>query len=174
MPTVSNTSPLIWLSKIGKLSLLKNLFGEVIVSQETYREAVEAGLKDGYSDALVIKEACEHGWIKVETLSEEQLATCQKVMQQTFELHGGEVQAVMLAREFGKDALLLMDDSAGRAFAEAWGLKVRGTISVILEALRRGMLDKTGVKETLLVLVQKGFRVEPKFLGRILEEIEKQ
>jgi predicted nucleic acid-binding protein len=131
-------------------------------------------LKDGYSDALVIKEACEQGWIKVETLNDEQLAVCQKVMQQTSELHGGEVQAVMLAREFGKDALVLMDDSAGRAFAEALGLKVRGSLYVILEALCRGMLDKAEAKETLLVLVQKGFRIEPKFLARVLESIEKQ
>jgi uncharacterized protein len=174
MPTVSNTSPLIWLSKVGKLSLLKSLFGEVVISEETYREAVEVGLKEGYSDALVIKEACEKGWVKVKALNDKQLETCQKVMQQTFELHGGEVQAVMLAREAGKDVLLLMDDSAGRAFAEAWGLKVRGTLYVILAALRVGLLGKTEVKETVLVLVQKGFRVEPKFLARILAEIEKQ
>jgi Predicted nucleic acid-binding protein, contains PIN domain len=172
MPTVSNTSPLIWLSKVGKLNLLKSLFGEIIISQETYREAVEVGLKESYSDALVIKEACEQGWINVKCLDDKQLASCQKMMQQTFELHGGEVQAVMLAREFDRDALLLMDDSAGRAFAEAWGLKVRGTLFVILDAIRRGMLGKAEAKETLLILVQKGFRVEPKFLARVLAEIE--
>lgn len=174
MPTVSNTSPLIWLSKVGKLKLLKSLFGEIVISEETYREAVEVALKEGYSDASVIKEACEENWIIIKALNTEQLATCHKVMQQTFELHGGEVQAVMLAREFGKDVRLLMDDSAGRAFAEAWGLKVKGTLYVILEALRRGLLDKAEAKETLLSLVQKGFRVEPKFLARVLSEIEKQ
>ncbi len=52
------------------------------------------------------------------------------------------------------------------------GLKVRGTLFVILDAIRRGMLGKAEAKETLLILVQKGFRVEPKFLARVLAEIE--
>jgi predicted nucleic acid-binding protein len=172
MPTVSNTSPLIWLSKVGKLNLLKTVFGEVTISKETYREAVEAGLREGYSDALVIKEACEQGWIIVRALNEKQLVTCQKIIEQTFELHGGEVQAVVLAREADKDVLLLMDDSAGRAFAEAWGLKVRGVLHVILSSLRLGLLDRLEAKEVVLSLVQKGFRIEPKFLARVLSEIE--
>ena len=173
MPTVSNTSPLIWLAKVGKLHLLKTLFGEVIIAQESYREAVEVGLKESFSDALVIKEACEQGWITIKPLNENQLAACQKIMQQAFELHGGEVQAIMLARYMGKDTPLLMDDSAGRAFAEAWGLKVRGILYVVLASLRNGGLSKVEAKELVLVLVRKGFRIEPKFLARVLEEIDK-
>jgi uncharacterized protein len=172
VPTVSNTSPLIWLAKIGKLNLLKQLFGEVIISQECYREAVEVGIIDGFSDALVIKEACEHGWLKVSSLNKNQLVTCQKIMQQTFELHSGEVAAIMLARGMSKDVLLLMDDSAGRAFAEAWGLKVRGVLFVLLLSLRTGVLGKVEVRSLVLSLVQKGFRVEPKLLARVLAEIE--
>ena len=80
MPTVSNTSPLIWLAKIGRLNLLKELFGEVFVSEESYQEAVEKGLEAGFSDAIVIKDACEQGWIKVVSLDEKQLATCQNIM----------------------------------------------------------------------------------------------
>jgi predicted nucleic acid-binding protein len=173
MPTISNTSPLIWLAKAGKLNLLKKLFGEVIISQESYREAVEVGLKEGFSDALVIKEACDQGWITVKPLNMEQAAACQKVMELSFELHRGEVAAIMLARDFGKDVLLLMDDSSGRAFAEAWGLKARGVLYVILSSLRSGMLDKAEAKETVLSLVRNGFRIEPKFLARVIEEIDR-
>ena len=52
MPIVSNTSPLIWLSKIGKITLLKKLFDEVIIPKEVYKEAVERGLQEGFSDVL--------------------------------------------------------------------------------------------------------------------------
>jgi uncharacterized protein len=172
MPTVSNTSPLIWLAKIGKLNLLKELFNEVIITQESYNEAVQVGIAQGFSDALVIKEACEQGWIKVNSLNEKQLESCKKIMQQAFELHSGEVAAIMLARDKGKDVLLLMDDSAGRAFAEAWGLKVRGVLFVLLFSFRSGVLSKVEVRSLVLSLVQKGFRVEPKFLARVLAEIE--
>lgn len=172
--TVSNTSPLIWLAKIGKLNLLKELFGEVVISEESYKEAVEKGLEEGFSDALVIKDAYEQRWIKVKTLNKNQTAVCEKIMQHSFELHNGEVQAIVLTREAGKDALLLMDDSSGRAFAEAWGLKVKGVLYIIIAALRNELLDKAEAKETVLTLVKKGFRIEPKVLARFLEEIEKQ
>ncbi len=174
MPTVSNTSPLIWLAKIGKLDLLKELFGEVHISEESYKEAVEKGLEEGFSDALVIKDACEQSWIKVKPLDKNQTLLCEKIMQHSFELHKGEVQAIVLARETGKDTLLLMDDSSGRAFAEAWGLKVKGVLYVLMTALRNGLLGKAEAKETVLTLVKKGFRIEPKVLARFLEEIEKQ
>jgi predicted nucleic acid-binding protein len=68
--------------------------------------------------------------------------------------------------------LLLMDESCGRAFAEAWGLRVKGALHVILKALREELLDKDGAREAVLQLVEKGFRIEPRLLARILKEIE--
>lgn len=41
MPIVSNTSPLIWLSKVGRIKLLKKLFGEVIIPEEVYIDCRE-------------------------------------------------------------------------------------------------------------------------------------
>jgi predicted nucleic acid-binding protein len=93
-------------------------------------------------------------------------------MRQSFELHVGEVQAIVLAREIGKDTLLLMDDSSGRAFAESWGLKVKGVLYVIMTALRNDLSDKAEAKERVLNLVGRGFRIEPKFLAKIIQEIE--
>ena len=76
----------------------------------------------------------------------------------------------MLSRSLG--ALLLMDESSGRAFAEAWSLKVKGTLYVIMRALREELLDKTKSKEIVFGLVKKGFRIDPKLLARIVMEIE--
>ena len=170
MPIVSNTSPLIWLSKIGKIALLKRLFGEVIISEEVYKEAVERGLQEGFSDALAIKECIEQGWIKVSKLDERKIKLCQKMMEYAFEIHLGEAQAIILARGLG--VLLLMDESSGRAFAETLGLKVRGTLYVIMKALREKVLNSAEAKEIVLALVSKGFRIEPKLLARVLREIE--
>jgi predicted nucleic acid-binding protein len=170
LPAVSNTSPLIWLSKIGRISLLKELFGEVVIPEEVYKEAVERGLQEGFSDALVIKDAVDQGWIKISKLDKNETLLCQKIMKHAFEIHRGEAQAIVLAQRVR--SLLLIDESSGRAFAEAWGLKVKGTIYVILSALRQGSLDCVEAKETLLTLVDKGFRIEPCFLARIIRELE--
>lgn len=173
MPTVCNTSPLIWLSKIGKLGLLKDLFNEIHIPDEVYRETVERGLEEGFVDALIVREAIDQGWIKISHLERNDITLCQKIMKHAFEIHAGEAQAIVLARKVGKDALLLMDESSGRAFAEAWGLKVKGVFYVIMTALRRELLDKDDAKETVLTLVSKGFRIEPKLLARIIREIDK-
>ena len=170
MPIVSNTSPLIWLSKVGRITLLKKLFGEVIIPEEVYKEAVERGLQEGFSDALAIKECVDQGWIKISKLNERELKLCQKMMEHAFEIHLGEAQAIILARGLG--VLLLMDESSGRAFAETLGLRVRGTLYVVMKALREKLLDRVEAKEIVLALVSKGFRIEPKLLARILREIE--
>jgi predicted nucleic acid-binding protein len=170
LPVVSNTSPLIWLSKIGRILLLKELFGEAIIPEEVYKEAVERGLQEGFSDALVLREAVDDGWIKISKLNKREVALCRKIMEHAFEIHLGEAQAIILARRI--DLLLLIDESSGRAFAEAWGLKAKGTLYVILNALRSGFMNSSEAKETVLSLVGKGFRIEPSLLARIIREIE--
>ena len=173
MPVViSDTSPLIWLSKIGKLTLLRDLFNEILIPEEVYREAVERGLQEGFSDALVIKEGVDKGWIKISRLDENEVALCQKITEHAFELHLGEAQAIVLARKTGMGTLLLIDESSGRAFAEAWGLKAKGVLYVIMAALRCDLLDNVEAKETVLTLVRKGFRIEPQLLARIIREID--
>lgn len=171
MPVISDTSPLIWLAKVGKITLLKDLFGEVIIPQEVYIEAVEKGLQGGFTDAQTIKECINEGWIKLSKLNIKDQSILQKISEHSFEIHSGEAQAIVLAREM--KLLLLMDESAGRAFAQAWGLKVKGTIYVIISALRKGLISETEAKETVLTMVTKGFRLEPTLLARLIIEIEK-
>jgi len=172
LPTVSDSSPLIWISKIGKLPILKSLFHEILIPQEVYNEAVKRGLEEKFSDALVIREGIELGWIRIMQLEEQEFTVCQKIAEDAFEMHVGEAQAIVLARKIGKDALLLMDESSGRAFAEALGLKVRGVLYVVMTALRAELLDKLEAKELVLTLVNKGFRIEPRLLARIIREID--
>ena len=170
MPVISDTSPLIWLAKVGKITLLKDLFVEVIIPQEVYIEAVEKGLQSGFTDALTIKECINEGRIKLSKLNSKDQSILQKISEYAFEIHSGEAQAIVLAREM--KLLLLMDESAGRAFAEAWGLKVKGTIYVIISALRKSLISETQAKETVLTMVTKGFRIEPTLLARLIIKIE--
>ena len=172
MPAVSNTSPLIWLSKIGKLDLLRELFDEILIPEGVYQEAVEIGLQEGFSDSLIIKEAVDQGWIKITILNEKEVELCKKILNHAFELHMGEAQAIVLARRTVKMTLLLIDESSARAFAETWGLKVKGVVYVLMTSLRCGLLNKEEAKEAILTLVRKGFRIEPKLMARIISEID--
>ena len=63
MIVISNATPLIYLAKIDKLHLLRDLFEHVIIPEEVYKEVVITGLKYGYFDAQTVKSAIEEGWI---------------------------------------------------------------------------------------------------------------
>jgi len=67
---VSNTSPLIYLAKIGKLELLKVLFKEIVIPKQVYDEIME-GKDENYLDALFIEAEIKKGWIIInETIIE--------------------------------------------------------------------------------------------------------
>ena len=112
----------------------------------------------------------DKGWIRIWRLDEREIELSRKLTEKAFEIHFEEAQAIVLARKI--NALLLIDESSGRALAEALGLKVKGTIYVIMRAVREKLLRRTEAKEIVLTLVNKGFRIEPRLLARILREIE--
>jgi predicted nucleic acid-binding protein len=170
LPAVCNSSPLMWLSKAGRLALLKHLYGRVIIPEEVYRETVEKGLAEGFTEALVVKEAVEEGWAEVSALAEADRELCRRTVEHAPEIHTGEAQAIMIARKTGLP--LLMDEASGRSLAETFGLKVNGTAYVIFKGLEEGCLKREETIETVLRLVEKGFRIEPGLLSRILRAIE--
>ena len=53
----SDASPLICLAKVGKLYLLREIFGEVVIEEEVKQETIERGKEEGAPDALVIEDA---------------------------------------------------------------------------------------------------------------------
>ncbi|MEX2168749.1 MAG: hypothetical protein WD851_05540 [Pirellulales bacterium] len=58
----------------------------------------------------------------------------------TLSLDAGERDAIALTLELSAD-LILLDEKQGRKAAQANGLKVAGTLAVILDAATRGLFD---------------------------------
>ena len=48
MIIISNASTLIYLAKVNRLHLLKDLFKKVIIPMEVYEEVIIRGIKDGF------------------------------------------------------------------------------------------------------------------------------
>jgi uncharacterized protein len=63
-------------------------------------------------------------------------------------LDDGEREAIALALELGAD-FLLMDERKGRSAAKMHGLKVAGTLAVILDGASRQMFDGMKALEDL-------------------------
>ncbi len=71
-------------------------------------------------------------------------------------LDPGESSAIALAIEL-EDCLLILDDMKGRKFAESMGIAITGTLGVVIEAKKSGIIPS--VKEVLDEIRQTNFRL---------------
>lgn len=122
---IVNSTPIIVLCNIGLLDILKALYAEICIPEAVYREVTE---KDD-SACQVLKTALN--WIHVEKIANQSDKKMYKA-----KLHDGEVEVMILAQEGTADDLVVIDDNAAKKTAKYLGLKVTGTIGVLLKAKR--------------------------------------
>jgi len=125
---VSNASVLIALAKLGMLYLLEKLFRTITVPTVVFAEVTRDIKKPG---AKILKEA---EWITVIEPSNKALVN----MLLDF-LDEGEANAIELAREINAD-LVLLDEKEARRIARRLGLKILGTLGILILAKRKGHL----------------------------------
>lgn len=155
---VSNSSPIIHLAKIGKIELLKEYFQIITISEIVYSEYIVEG-KDR-REVELIKNA---DWIKVLQLKDRNLV---RLLQSS--LDNGESEAIALSLEIGAD-LILLDDSDAREKARLYGLKITGTIGILLRAKIDGKI--VSLKEELKRLKETGFWISDKLEASLLKEV---
>ena len=164
MKVFSNSSPIMYLAKIEKLSLLKELFSKIIIPKEVYEEVVEKGKEGGFLDSLRVEKAVKEGWIKINKENRE--------MEYFREIGTGESALISLAKKEKAD-LVLIDDASARIIAESFGLNVKGTLYVLLLGCKNGILNKKEVKELIKRLIDAGFRISAEIYTDILDKVEK-
>ena len=163
---ISNSSPLIYLAKIQKLELLRNLFKEIIIPKEVYNE-VSKGKEEKYIDAFIIERAATNGWIKVK-----EVGIDKEIERFASEIDLGEVAVISLAKKLNP-SLILIDDASGRAIAESFGFNAKGTLYVLLKAYKKKLINKKEIKELVNKLIFSGFRVSQEIYIKLMEQIDK-
>ena len=120
---------------IGRLDLLKTLFGSVIIPSTVMMEVVDRGKEAGKADAFLIEGEIENGWIVVEDPGDsvEDIADSAGI-------DAGEAEAIMLAGS--RQCPVLIDDLAARRFAAGLGLTVTGSIGVVVRAVKVGLISR--------------------------------
>ena len=159
---VSNATPLIYLAKVGKLELLK-IFGEVYIPEEVKVEVVDKGKALGKPDSYAIEKATKEGWIKVLKVEPIDIP---------IKLHSGEVAVLSLAKKLGiKD--VLVDEKPARFAAKLLNLKPRGTLFVLLKALKEEVIDFDEFIDTLNEMVRQGFRLREEVVIEAIKEAKR-
>jgi predicted nucleic acid-binding protein len=155
MVVVSNSTPLIALSKIGLFYLLEEYFGEVVIPNEVYEEVVTRG-----GDLFGAKEVSNSKWVTI-IKPKNRLA----IDSLSMHLGKGEAEAIILAKE--KNTLLIIDDKDGRTMAANLGIPVTGTVGLLKLASEDGKID---LKKTLEELVAMGFRLSKSEYEKIIAD----
>ncbi len=128
MIVVGDTGPLNYLLLIGEVDVLTSLFSRVVTPQAVAAELASARAPE------VVRRWVENspGWLDIhpDPADDGTLST----------LDSGERSAIALALLI-QATHILMDDLDGRIEAERRNLKVTGTLGILVEGHRRGLLD---------------------------------
>jgi len=160
MPVVSNTSPLLNLAIIGRLSLLREQFGEIWIPPAVLEE-LRVG--EDLPGSQAVREAIKTGWLRVEGVKDRPFV---QVLQR--DLDRGEAEAIALALQVNAEWTLL-DEREGRRVAKSLGLKVTGVMGILIRARREGRLSS--LQEAMEELREKaGFHIRAELIADILRE----
>ena len=130
MIVVSDSGPLIVLSKLELVFILQKMFGKVVLPQEVWKEVVERGRGKPGSDTVA-----KAKWIEVRKIEELSVDVLCR------EIEKGEAEAIVLAKRINA-GLLLIDEKIPRQIAKSIGLNVVGSLGLIQMATSKGMLKE--------------------------------
>jgi predicted nucleic acid-binding protein len=165
---VFNSTPLIYLTKVGLSKVLENLKGEKVTSPEVKREVVDEGKRKGVPDAVVLEELFGSKVFRVvEPKDKEFLSRLLK----TRGLHVTDAEVLALAKEL--NGLVVVDDEVARKTAKVYGIEYVGTPYVLVRAVLEGLVAKERVKQAVNEMISAGWRCSVETYARIMEVLEK-
>ncbi len=144
---ITNTSCLIVLEKINKLFLLEELYKTIYTTKEVEKEFGKSF----------------NPWIKVRTLNNDNMYKFLK-----YNLDDGEASVISLALEI-TDPLQILDDLKARKIAQILGLKVTGTIGVLIKAKQNNLIQS--FRPLLEQIISNRFRISDKLKDQILKYV---
>jgi len=150
---VSNSSPLIVFSKIGRLSLLEEIFNEVYIPKAVFEEVTK-----GKKGTEIVK----NKWIKVKQVKDKDFAEYLSKI-----IGKGEAEAIILAKEC--NSKLLIDDAEGRKHAKLLNLKFMGSLGLLKLAKKRGLIESVG--EVIEEMKNESFYIDEGLITALLESM---
>jgi uncharacterized protein len=143
-PAVTNSTCLIGLERIQRLDILPQVFSPSTIPPAVQTEVGITAI-----------------WLTVIAIQNQAVATTLKT-----QVDDGEAEAIALALESG-DVFIILDDLNARRVAIQLGLKVIGTVGMLLRAKQQGILSE--IKPLLISLNQADFRVSESIIQKALQ-----
>jgi len=151
---IADSSPLISLALIGKLSILEQMYREICVPTAVHEEVIR-------SDKPCSRELKQ--FLNGKTKSVNNTMAVDILLS---DIGVGEAEVIVLALEH-QPAMILIDDLKARKFAKMKGLNMIGTLGILLKAKREGLI--TELKPLLTELVSNNIRISTRIIEMTLQ-----
>ncbi len=163
MIIVSDTTPIITLSKIERLDLLQKLFENIMIPSAVYNELTSNA--QFQEEAKVISDA---EYIKVVEVEDSKAV---ELLQRATGLDLGESEAIIYTDSY-KSGLLLIDETKGRKVAKQMGISVMGTVGILMAAYDEKFISSYEIREYIKIMKNVGRHISDKLYAQLLDAIE--
>jgi predicted nucleic acid-binding protein len=163
MIVVSDTTPLISLLKIDRLDLLEKLFGQVIIPQTVFDELTEDVRFKAEAEQII-----RNDYIKVKPVINLESVS---ILKRATGLDQGESEAIVLTDELKAD-ILLMDEVKGRTVSKQIGLKIMGTIGILIAAYEDNVINDNEARECIEGLQRAGRHIGQRHYQMLLDRLK--
>jgi len=153
-PVIVNNTPLVAFWGIGRLDILRLLFGEILIPAAV-RDEFLATEKESRRRTLRAE-----SWIRVVEVQNP------KRTQAFVGLDTGEIEVLVLAEEQSA-SLVLIDERKARRFAERLGLPISGTLGVLLLAKEEKIVP--AIAPVLRKIQEAGLYFHSELIERVLQ-----
>lgn len=167
-PLVFNSTPLIYLTKVGLSKIFEGLKEEKLTSPQVKREVVDEGKRKGVPDALILEKMFENKMFRAVEPSDRVFLSR---LLETRGLHVTDAEVLALAKEL--DGLAVVDDEVARKTAKVYGIAYVGTPYVLVRAVLQKLITKERAREAVNEMVSAGWRCSIESYAKIMEVLEK-
>lgn len=141
---VTDSTCLIGLERIQRLDILPQLFSPIMIPLAVQ---AEVGITTTWLTVVAVQNRAVVAALNTQ-------------------VDDGEAEAIALALEIG-NVFAILDDLAARRVATQLGLKIIGTVGVLLRAKQQGIISE--IRPLLIALNQADFRISGALVCRALE-----
>lgn len=162
MIIVADTTPLISLMKVGRLGLIHDLFGEILIPNAVYEELT--GNPRFLEESKQIQQSQFIKRTKIED------ARAVDLLKRSSGLDAGESEAIVLSDSM-KASLLLMDEMKGRRVARRMGINLMGTIGILTIAYKTELMTRADVLNCIEILKIEGRHISNELYEQLIQKI---
>lgn len=151
---VSNATPLMYLAKVGKISLLRKFFDKIYIPSEVITEGKRLNRKE----IFLIENLIRGGFIEIREVEK---------APEIKSIHEGEAKAIALCRELHL-SIILIDDKEGYEFSKLLNLRPLRTTALLLKFYKERLFSYKEFCDVLLKLSEEGYFLSAKVYEELI------